>query len=144
MLAGLLIPVQQWLRASRVVGHERIHTVRLRQHGLMRTSPPGNWMPTEAEQYVNVNEPGFVWKADVRMLRFLPLAGRDTYLGGRGNRLIKAFSAVPIVDAADAKTDQGTLLRFLGELCWFPSAALSPYLTWQAIDNQHTQAIMTY
>ncbi|MBO0935807.1 hypothetical protein J2I47_04525 [Fibrella sp. HMF5335] len=144
MLTGLPTPVQQWLTASGVVGHERIHTVRLRQRGLMRTSPNGNWMPTSAEQYFSVDRPGFVWKADVRMMRFLPLAGRDKYVDGRGNMLIKALSVVPVVDAADAKTDQGTLLRYLGEICWFPAAALSPYIAWQPIDDTHAQATMTY
>ena len=60
------------------------------------------------------------------MMRWLPLVGRDKYVNGRGNRLIKALSAVPVVNAADAKTEQGTLLRYLGEICWFPAAALCP------------------
>ncbi|UFH57111.1 DUF6544 family protein [Spirosoma sp. KNUC1025] len=144
MLVGLPTPVQQWLTTSGVVGKERVHTVRLRQHGLMRTSPDGQWLPTEAEQYIGVDEPGFIWKADVRMLSFLPLAGRDKYANGKGNMLIKALSVLPIVNASDAKTDQGTLLRYLGEMCWYPSAALSPFITWQSIDAYHAQATMTY
>lgn len=144
MLAGLPNPVQQWLIRSGVVGREKIHTVRLRQHGQMRTKPDGSWMPTEAEQYFTVDEPGFVWKADVSMWSFLPLAGRDRYANGKGTMLIKALAIVPIVDASDAYTNQGTLLRYLGELCWFPSAALSPYLTWKPIDETHAEATMTY
>lgn len=144
MLHDLPAPVQEWMLASGVVGKERVHTVRLQQHGLMRTSPDGKWMPTEAKQYFAVDRPGFVWEADVHMLPFLPLAGRDKYADGKGNMLIKALSLVPVVNASDAKTDQGTLLRYLGELCWFPSAALSPYTTWQAIDSTRAQATMTY
>ncbi|GAB3949615.1 hypothetical protein GCM10028805_26160 [Spirosoma harenae] len=144
MLTDLPEPVQQWLQASGVVGKPRVHTVRLRQHGLMRTNPDGKWMPTDAEQYFNVDTPGFVWKADVQMLPFLPLAGRDKYVGGKGNMLIKALSMIPLVNASDAKTDQGTLLRYLGEMCWFPSAAISPYITWQSIDATRAQATMTY
>ncbi|MCY7350901.1 MAG: hypothetical protein LH606_09560 [Cytophagaceae bacterium] len=143
MLAGLPTPVQQWLTASGVVGKERVHTVRLRQRGLMRTSPTGAWMHTEAEQYFGVDRPGFVWKANVQMMGFLPLAGHDSYAGGKGRMLIKALSVVPVVDAADAKTDLGAMLRYLSEMCWFPSAALSPYITWQAIDTSHAQATMT-
>lgn len=144
MLSGLPAPVHQWLQESGVVGKERVHTVRLRQHGLMRTSPEGRWMSTEAEQYFGVDKPGFVWSAEVRMLPFLPLAGRDKYADGKGNMLIKALSLVPLVNASDAKTDQGTLLRFLGEMCWFPSAALSPYIHWRTIDATHAQATMSY
>ncbi|RYF66556.1 MAG: hypothetical protein EOO39_22810 [Cytophagaceae bacterium] len=144
MLTALPLPVQQWLLASGIVGKERVHTVRLRQRGLMRTSPQGKWMPTSARQYFGVDEPGFVWQADVRMMSFLPLAGRDKYANGKGNMLIKAMALVPIVDASDPATDQGTLLRYLAELCWFPAAALSPYISWQPIDNSHAGAIMTY
>ncbi|QDK77500.1 hypothetical protein EXU85_02355 [Spirosoma sp. KCTC 42546] len=144
MLNGLPTPVQQWLQASGIVGKERVHTVRLRQTGLMRTSPEGRWMPTKAVQYFGVDKPGFVWEADVRMLPFLPLSGRDKYADGKGNMLIKALSLVPVVNASDAKTDQGTLLRYLGEMCWFPSAALSPFIQWRAIDATHAQATMSY
>lgn len=110
----------------------------------MRTSFDGTWMPTTADQYFSVDKPGFVWKADVRMMRWLPMVGRDKYVNGRGNMLIKALSVVSVVDATDAKTDQGTLLRYLGEICWFPAAALSPYITWQPVDDAHARATMTY
>ncbi|GAB4030240.1 hypothetical protein GCM10028809_22720 [Spirosoma gilvum] len=64
MLADLPTPVKQWLEKAGIVGKEKIHTVRLRQEGLMRTRPDGKWMPAEAEQYFTVDQPGFVWKAE--------------------------------------------------------------------------------
>ncbi|GAB4048958.1 DUF6544 family protein [Spirosoma litoris] len=144
MLTGLPMPVQKWLTASGVVGKERVHTVRLRQHGLMRTSPDGAWMPTEAEQYIDVDKPGFVWKADVKLLSFLPLSGVDKFVNGKGNMLIKALSFVPIVNESNPKIDQGELLRYLSEMCWYPSAALSPYVSWKPVDATHALAIITY
>jgi len=137
-------PVQRWMRASGVVGHERAETVRLRQRGEMRTSPDGAWMPTTAEQYFTTAEPGFVWKADVRMARVLPIAGRDSYQGGHGRMVIKAASLVPVVDATGPKIDQGSLLRFLGEMMWFPSAALRPYIAWEPVDDTEARATMTW
>lgn len=144
MLIHLPMPVQQWLMASGVVGKELVHTVRLQQKGLMRTSPDGTWMPTTAQQYIDVDKPGFVWKADVRMFSLLPLAGLDKYVDGKGNMQVKGLSFIPIVNASDAKTDQGELLRYLSEMCWYPSAALSPYITWQPIDDTQAQATMSY
>ena len=58
--------------------------------------------------------------------------------------MIKLLSLIPVVDAVGPKIDQGTMLRFLGELIWFPSAALSPYLTWKALDANRARATMTY
>ncbi|QIP15133.1 hypothetical protein G8759_22165 [Spirosoma aureum] len=144
MLGRLPSPVQKWMITSGVVGKELVHTVRLQQRGLMRTSPNGTWMPTKAEQYIDVDKPGFVWKADVQLFSLLPLAGLDTYVDGKGNMQIKGLSFIPIVNASNAKMDQGELLRYLSEMCWYPSAALSPFITWQPIDNNQSQATMSY
>lgn len=141
-LQHLPAPVRRWLEASGVVGHERLRTVRLRQRGELRTSPGGAWMPARADQYFSVDPPAFVWKVDTAMMGVLPLAGRDKYEGGQGNMLIKALSLINVVDSADEKIDHGSLLRFLGETVWFPSAALAPYIAWEPIDGMTARATM--
>lgn len=136
--------VQRWLLASGVVGRERASTVRLKQLGLLRTSADQAWMPATATQYFTVAEPAFIWTVDVTMAGMLPLAGRDRYVVGHGNMLIKALSLVPVVNAADDKIDQGSLLRYLGEIVWFPSAALAPYITWAPVDSTTARATLTH
>jgi len=143
-LSGLPLPVQRWLRASGVVGKKEIQTVRLLQKGYMHTSPIGYHLPVEAEQFIRIDQPGFIWKAELQAFSFLPILGRDKYLAGRGHMWIKALSMISLVNAQGLKIDQGTLLRFLGEICWIPSAALSPYITWRAIDNRSAECTMTY
>lgn len=143
-LERLPAPVRRWLEVSGVVGRERARSVRLRQRGLMRTSPDGAWMPARAEQYFAVDDPGFVWKVDVTMMRVLPIAGRDTYAGGKGRMLIELASLLPVVDGRGDKIDQGALLRFLGEIVWFPSAALGACIAWEEIDAAHARATMTH
>jgi hypothetical protein len=143
-LAPLPAPVRRWLVASGVVGRPRARTVHLRQRGELRTAPGQAWMPAEAEQVFTADEPGFVWRVKVRMMRVLPVAGRDWYLDGRGRMLIELFSAIPLVDASDEKIDQGALLRFLGETVWFPSAALSRYVSWEPIDDTSARATVTW
>jgi hypothetical protein len=32
----------------------------------------------------------------------------------------------------------------MGEMAWFPSAALKPYITWQVVDSTHAMATMSY
>jgi hypothetical protein len=137
-------PVQRWLEVSGVVGRERAQTVRLKQRGEMRVRPDGAWMPAQAEQYFSVDPPGFVWRVDVTMMSVLPVAGRDSYAEGKGHMLIKAASLVSVVDAAGDAIDQGTLLRFLGEIVWFPSAALSPCITWEPLDATRAKATMQH
>jgi len=137
-------PVRRWLTAAGVVGHARAATARLRQRGQMRTGADKPWMPVVAEQYFSVDPPGFVWRVDGRMMRFLPIAGRDRYADGRGNMLIKLASIITVADGAGPEIDQGTLLRYLGEIVWFPSAALGDTITWEAIDDNSARATMRY
>jgi hypothetical protein len=143
-LEQLPAPIQRWLEASGAVGQPRTRSVRLHQSGWLRTTPKGAWMPARAEQHFNVERPGFVWAVDARMKMVLPVSGRDSYLNGRGRMLIKLLSLVSVADASDAKTQQGTLLRFLSEMVWFPSGALSPYVHWEPFDEHSARATMSY
>lgn len=143
-IAPLPALVGRWLEGAGIVGRPRVRSVRLRQRGALRTSPGGAWMPAEASQEFTVDEPGFVWSVDVTMLGVLPIVGRDSYVGSAGRMEIKLGGLVSMVDARGPKIDQGTMLRYLGELVWFPSAALAPYIRWEAIDAEHAKATMTH
>lgn len=136
--------VQRWLERAKILGKERIHTVHLDQKGKMRTTPRGAWMSVKAEQYFTTDSPCFVWIADVNMMGLLHLSGIDTYKNGKGHMLIKALSLLPVADAKGPETDQGTMVRYLAEICWFPTAALSEYITWEEINPTTAKAIMTY
>lgn len=143
-LRGLPAPVRGWLGASGVVGRERAGWVTLKQRGELRTSPTGAWMTAQADQYFSVDEPAFVWKVETTMMGFIPITGRDRYAAGEGHMRILAASIVPIVDAGDEKIAHGAMLRFLGEIVWFPSAALAPYVTWSAVDTTRAMATMRH
>jgi hypothetical protein len=137
-------PVRRWLEVSGTVGRPRATTVRLEQRGEMRTGPDKPWMPVAAEQYFSVDPPGFVWSVKTRMMRVLPIAGRDRYADGHGHMLIKVASLITVADGVGPEIDQGTLLRYLGEIVWFPSAALSDAISWEAIDERSARATMRY
>ncbi|MDD4335310.1 MAG: hypothetical protein PHY77_06850 [Desulfotomaculaceae bacterium] len=144
-LAGLPRCVQKWLERSQVVGKEKIRTVRLKQSGVMRLKEDQPWMPFEAEQYFNVEEPGFVWKAKVKMNPLLYFSGRDRYFQGRGEMNIKVLSLLPVAAAGgSSEMDQSTLLRYLAEMIWFPTAALNDYIKWEEIDANSAWATMSY
>ncbi len=144
-LTGLPSCVQKWLAYSQVVGKEKISTVRLKQSGIMRLKEDRPWMPFEAEQYFNVDEPGFVWKARVKMNPLLYFSGRDRYFQGRGEMNIKAFSLLTVANAGSgSEMDQSALLRYLAEMLWFPTAALNGYIRWEEIDANSARAIMDY
>ena len=137
-------PVRRWLEVSGTVGRPHATTVRLKQRGEMRTGPDKPWMPVAAEQYFSVDPPGFVWSVKARMMRGLPIAGRDRYADGHGHVLLKVASVLTVADGVGPEIDQGTLLRYLGEIVWFPSAALSDAISWEAIDERRARATMRH
>lgn len=137
-------PVQKWLINSHMIGKEKIRTVRLKQTGRLRMKENGPWMTFKAVQYYSVDKPGFVWNANVKMAPLFYLSGIDHYYDGKGKMNIKLLSLFPVVDAKGKEITQATMVRFLAEICWFPSAAVNSYIKWEAIDANSARATMTY
>lgn len=137
-------PVRRWLRYSEVIGKERVLSARLKQKGYFRMKANKDWIPFEAEEYFTVNEPALIWYAKMEVAPFFYVTGRDLYYEGKGNLLIKMASLVTVADSKGDEIDQGSLLRFLNEIMWFPSAALSDYISWEEIDKNSAKATMSY
>jgi hypothetical protein len=137
-------PVRRWLEACGAVGQPRARSVRLLQRGELRTGFGKPFVHAEAKQYFIVDEPGFVWIVDATLIGVVPVVGRDSYVDGRGRMFIRAGGLVTLADGTGEKFDQGALLRFLGEVVWFPSATLAPYIAWEAIDDRKARATMSY
>ena len=144
-LDDLPYPVAKWLNLSGMVGNEKINTVWLSQKARMKMKPgQKDWNDAVAEQYYSVEKPAFVWKVKMNMPPFIKITGRDKFVNGKGEMLIKIFSLLNIVNEKGEKMDEGTLQRFLAEIVWFPSAALSEYISWEAIDSLSAKATMNY
>lgn len=142
-LTGLPKPVQRHLRYAGIVGRKKVKSVRLRQEGRFRQGEDGSWMSFKAEQYYTTEQPGFIWKTDMSFLPLVSVIGRDKYYNGEGNMLIKIPPFIKIADARGDDIDQGTLVRYLNEIMWFPTAYLSDYISWEPIDSNSARAIMT-
>ncbi len=136
--------VQKWLQASGVVGQPAIQRVYLQQRGEMKNKPDGKWIAFEAEQYFTTDPPSFSWKTKIRPSGFLFITGRDKYEQGKGHMLIKAYGLFTVADSKGSQTDQGAMVRYLAEICWFPAAALNEYIKWEAINDKTAKATMSY
>jgi hypothetical protein len=142
-LAGLPEPVRRWLRYSGVVGTQRPRTVRLRQEGDFQLEGRG-WLPYQAEQYFTTNPPGFLWKLELQMAPLVSVRGRDQYRSGKASMQMRVLSLIPVADKAGGSLNQGDLLRYLGELQWFPAAALADYLTWEPLEADSARATISW
>lgn len=135
--------VQRWLQQSGVVGKKFSSIATIRQAGMMRSDIKSSWMPFEAEQTFTFNPPAFVWRAGIKPNSWMSIVARDKFENGHGEMLIKAASLFAIANSKGEEIDQGTMLRFLAELCWFPQAATSDYIYWKQLDDHHVEVTMT-
>jgi len=138
--------VQKWLINSGVVGKPFVSNVYLVQELQLKMKPEQtDWNSGVAEQYFTIAPPAFNWNINTQMNSFMRVVGRDKFEDGKGEMIIKLLSLIPVADAKNnEKVNQATLQRFLAEIVWFPSAALSPHIKWDSLGNYAAKATMEY
>ena len=137
--------VQKWLSNAGVLGKINIQKVELTQIGEMRMKPESDWMKFKANQVFNVQNPSFIWDVEVAMMPILQLGGLDKFQDGQGEMLIKLGYLFNVVnEGKNEQINTASMVRYLAEIMWFPSAALSPYLKWESINETSAKAIMSY
>ena len=140
MLHHLPVPVRRWLEHSNIVGKPITQSALLYQKGEMKTEPNGKWIPFKAEQYSAINNVAFIWKAEVQTSPFLVISGIDKYENGAGSMTMKLYNLFPVTQSTGPAINQGSLLRYLVEICWMPSAALNQNIQWEQIDSLSARA----
>lgn len=143
---SLPLPVKRWLAGSGAIGRPTAPKVTLYQRFELKMKPgQSKWYTGQARQVFNTQQPAFVWSITLNMGPMAPVVGRDEFYQGQGAMLIRLLGLAAVVDEShNARINEGTLQRFLGEMVWFPTAALNPYLRWEAIDAHSARATLTY
>lgn len=146
MIQNLPTIVQKWLVSSGTIGKEIIYNIYLKQELQMLMKPEQkDWNNGKAKQYFTTKLPAFNWSVNLKVNSLLNIVGRDKFENGKGEMIIKLFSLFSIANIKDnEKINQAALQRYLAEIVWFPSFALSPYITWETIDEKSTKATMKY
>ncbi len=140
-LAALPEPVQRYLHFTQVLGKPRIKCVKVRQTGLMRTSPTQKWMPVEAVQYSTLLGPlSRTWYARIKVGPFTLLNGYDRYDNGTGHMLMRLLSMFPVVNVSGPEIDLSALIIFVNDMVMWPTAFLSNYIRWEPIDANSARA----
>lgn len=138
-------PIKKWLENSGAIGKPMITKAKVTQEAKMKMKPEQeDWLDAKAIQYSTIDVPGFIWTVDVKMNPLISFQGRDKYTGGNGEMLIKLFSLINVVNETGEKLNEGTLQRYLGEMVWFPSLAISNYISWESINDTTAKATMDY
>jgi hypothetical protein len=129
-------PVARYFAFALLRGQPRVRRAHLRFAGTFATKP-NDWAPFTAEQDIVAEPPGFVWDARIDMMPLASVRVRDSYVGREGAMRAKLAGVVPLVDQhGSPEIAAASLLRFLAEAVWLPTALL-PHdgLAWSAIDD---------
>ena len=146
MTESLPSAVKNWLQAIGAVGHEPIHSIRLKQTGTIKLKPEQReWTSSESEQISFTDPPAFRWDVKMRLAPGIYVTGKDRFEEGKGSMRIKLGGIMPISKTMEnEKTDQSSLQRYLMELAWYPTAAVGPYISWEAEDDYTAIATLQY
>ncbi|MEZ4517499.1 MAG: DUF6544 family protein [Chloroflexota bacterium] len=143
MLVSLPEPVQRYMQFSCVVGNPWIETVRLEQTGTFRTGADRPWMPVTAVETYTTEPPTLAWDASFKFAGLPLIRVRDRYQSGEGQMLGKLAGFYTIFDAQGEELAQASMLRYLNEVMWFPTAFLGENMSWEAIDNRSARVTFT-
>jgi hypothetical protein len=124
--------VRLWLAHCGALDRPVPQRVELRQQGRLRLAWDGGWMPFTATEHFNTLAPAYAWSAEVCVLPMLSLFGCDQYGDGHGRVRVQALGWLPLGNASGPSVDQGSQLRYLAEMAWFPGAALGSNVQWNA------------
>ena len=122
--------IKNYLVKTNILGSCKNCSITLKQKGKIRSAPEKKWMPFTAVQHMSWNHPGFIWKA-----KLFPVLVRDKYLNGRGEVKVN-FSGIKNIEVSKGSTiDSGALLRYFGELAYYPQGFLDNRITWEEINS---------
>jgi hypothetical protein len=145
-LDGLPAPVARYLRSVLPEGRPLPRAARLRQEGtfLMRAAPE-TWVPFTATQRMRARPAAFVWDATMRMAPLTDVFVRDAFVAGEGSMRASVLGLKSMVNQSGTPAlARGSLMRFLAEAVWLPSALLpSPELAWSPVDERRAVATLT-
>ncbi|MFX0557856.1 DUF6920 family protein [Maribacter sp. CXY002] len=143
-ISNLPTVVQKWLTISGIIGKKPISSVHVIQEiQLKMNTGQKHWKIGKAEQYFTVKPPAFIWNIDAHINSILNVTGRDKFENGNGEMIIKLLSLISVADIKNSeKVNQASLQRYLAEIVWFPTACLSPQISWEPIDAYSAKATM--
>jgi hypothetical protein len=139
MLKKLPTPVQRYLTYTGVIGYPWIETVHLKQKGKFRQGTDRPWMPLIAEEFYTIDPPSLLWQANFKLAGLPLLRAEDRYESGHGHMFGKLAGLVTIFDVSGDELDQATMIRYLNEIMWFPTAFLGESISWEEVNDHSAQ-----
>ena len=92
-------------------------------------------MPVTAEECYTTDPPTLTWHARFKLFGLPLLRAKDRYENGQGHMYGKLAGLITVFDVHGQEINQATMVRYLNEIMWFPTAFLANYISWEAVDD---------
>ncbi len=142
-LKGLPAPVAAYFRHVLANGVPLVDRASLRMGGSFLPRPNSNYLGFGAEEYFNARTPAFLWYGKIKVSQVLWMYSIERYIDGASSfdrKFMGAFNETHY----EHKEDKSSLVRYLGEAVWFPTALLpSGQVRWEPVDDRTARVFMT-
>ncbi|MEM6265628.1 MAG: DUF6544 family protein, partial [Bacteroidota bacterium] len=101
--------------------------VKFQQRGKIWNSPEQEALTFSAREHISAYHPGFIWYANL-----FPVYARDKFLDNNGEMWVNMMGLGNIHRSSSPEVDQGSLMRYLGELVWAPSGFRDEKIQWDS------------
>lgn len=142
-IAGLPAPVQKYYRYCGYIGTAKMPYITITYHDVDFIFDKNRPLKIDYVQYNFVKEPDRIAYIDSSMYG-IPFEGLDSYVDGAGSMKGVIAKLFTLFHQTGKPMDQSSLVTFLSESLLVPSAALQDYIVWEAIDDSHAKATISY
>jgi len=137
-------PVRRYFEYSGYIGTPKMSYMRAdfkKVDFIMSPDKPA--IKIDYTQYNFVREPVRLAYIDTSMYG-IPFEGFDSFVDGHGGMKGVLGKVIPLFNQTGEEMNRACLVTFLSESLIVPNAALQHYISWEAVDDTHAKAIITY
>ncbi len=143
-IAGLPDPVKRYFRYCGYIGKPKTAYMKITYPDVSfsfgKDKAP---LKIDYTQYNDVGTPDRIAYIDSSMYG-IPFEGLDALIGGAGSMKGVLAKGFILFNYTGREMDQSSLVTFLSECLFTPTAALQSYIQWDPIDDSHAKATISY
>ena len=134
-LAPLPPQLRTYLTRAGVVGKPRLHNMRLKFHGAIRSDGDASWMSYSGEQHTAFDDPQRLFYMRATKMG-VPVDGLHAYRPDQASMRIRLASLKTLADVRRSPSlDQSETVTFFNDMCLFaPAALVDAPVTWEEVD----------
>jgi hypothetical protein len=141
-ITGLPVPVQRYFTYCGYIGTPKMSHIKIDYQDVDFLFDKDKPIKIDYTQYNFVNNLNRIAYIDSSMYG-IPFEGLDSYSGGRGSMKGVLAKTITLFNQTGSVMDKSSLVTYLSEVLFIPSAALQDYIKWEAIDDLHAKAAVS-